>query len=430
MNKGDYRRQWKRAACAWGAVLTFVALGDSTSMAQYPQDARSLLVYEPATENTFPVGAKAAGMGGAQIAAGDDGSALFYNPALLTRIQSTEISGTLTQQRFTNKTSVFGIPSPEPSLTNTGLGGVWAILPVPTTQGGLSLGLAVNRVRGFDRVFRYTSRPDYFINPNTPGYGGGEDESGSIWDWSFGGAIEVSPRASVGASLDIYDGHDDYSAFFDSTFAGGSYHFRHNINDSYTGVSGKLGGTYSATNWLDLGAVIRFPTSFTIDQTFNTDNNGTTDFGNDSYRYDLPFSFGFGGAVNYADFELAGDISYLDYSQLSYERGFADLTEADRLVRQYDHAVTSFHVGGQYLIRPADVTLRAGYYTEPFAFQGYPIVQNPRFYTFGAGILLEKTVNVDMAFVTGSWERNDPSIGSNEKYDTQRFLATVAFRIK
>jgi long-subunit fatty acid transport protein len=416
-----------RFACLLGAVSALFAF--STASAQNSV-SQSLQVYEPATENTFPVGAKATGMGGAQIAAGDDGSALFYNPALLTRIRNTEISGTLTQQRFSNKTTIFASPTPEAVLNNTGLGSLWAIFPVPTEQGGLSLGLSVNRVRGFDRIFRYSSRPDFFDNPNLPGYGGGEDESGSLWDWSLGGAIEVSPKTSVGLAIDIYDGHDDYAAFFDSTFIGGMYHFRQNINDSYTGVSGKIGGSYQAANWLNLGAVVRFPTSFSIDQNFSTDDNGSFDNGRSSYRYTLPFSFGLGGAVDYADFELASDVSYLDYSQLRYKRGFEDLSEADRLVRQYYDNVLSFHLGAQYLIRPADVTLRAGYYSEPFAFQGFPIVQNPRFYTFGAGILIEQAANVDLAFVTGSWERQDPSIGSDEKYSTQRFLATVSFRIK
>ncbi|RKX19112.1 MAG: hypothetical protein DRP26_04030, partial [Candidatus Zixiibacteriota bacterium] len=61
-------------------------------------------VYEMATENNIYVGVRAAGMGGAQIAAGEDGSALWYNPALLTRVRRIEISGALSHQRFFNKT--------------------------------------------------------------------------------------------------------------------------------------------------------------------------------------------------------------------------------------------------------------------------------------------------------------------------------------
>jgi long-subunit fatty acid transport protein len=405
----------------------FLILGYSISLAQSSQ---GLEVYEPATENSFPVGGRASGMGGAQIAAGDDGSALYYNPALLTRIRNTEISGTLTQQRFNNKTTIYGIRMPEAQLNNTSLGGLWAVFPVPVEQGGLSLGLAVNRMKSFDRIFRYSSSPNWFDIPNLNGYGGGEDETGSIWDWSFGGAIEVSPKSSVGLSLDIFDGHDDYSAFFDSTFSGGMYHYRHDIKDSYTGISGKLGATYAATNWLDLGAVIRFPTSLSIDQTSATSDGGNVSNGEFSYRYTLPFSFGLGSAVNIRDLQLAADISYLDYTQLSYQKGFEDISEADRLVRHYYRDVLSYHLGAEYLIRSAGISLRAGYYSEPTPFKGYPVVRDPRFFTVGAGIVIENSANLDLAFVSGSWKRDDPSIGSSEEYNAQRFLATLSFRIK
>jgi long-subunit fatty acid transport protein len=420
MNNSIYR--WGNRF-AWMLMAVGMLIGSySVSKAQYPQDSLSLEVYEPATENNFPVGGRASGMGGAQIAAGDDGSAMHYNPALLTRIRNIEFSGTLTQQRFTNRTSINGTSSPEGQQNNTGLGSLWAVFPVPTAQGSLSLGIAVNRVKSFDRVFRYSS-------PNFTG-GGGEDESGSLWEYSFGGAIEVSPKSSVGFSLDIYDGHDDYAAFFDSSFVGGTFNYRHNINDSYTGISGKIGATYAASNWLNLGAVVRFPTSISIDQsTYILDNESEDTFGG-SYRYVLPFSFGFGSEIDVRDLTLAADISYLDYTQLTYKRGLPDLAEADRLVRQYYRDALSYYLGAEYLIRPAALSLRAGYYSEPIPFRGYPVLEQPKYFTVGAGLLIENSATLDLAYINGSWKRADPSIGSNEQYSPQRLLASLAFRIK
>ena len=101
----------------------------STSSAQQLLDPFD--VYESATENQFLPGGRAAGMGGAQIAAGDDGSALWYNPALLTRIRNTELSGTLSHQRLTNSTTLARRSSPEAKVNNTSFGGLWAIFPVP-----------------------------------------------------------------------------------------------------------------------------------------------------------------------------------------------------------------------------------------------------------------------------------------------------------
>jgi len=415
-----YRITW---ACVMMGMV--IICGYSIAKAQAPQDAQSLEVYEPATENGFPVGARASGMGGAQIAAGDDGSALYYNPALLTRIRNIEISGTLTQQRFTNKTSIDRVASPEGQQNNTGLGSLWAIFPVPTERGGLSLGIGLNRVRSFDRIFRYQS----FSTIPEDSFGGGEDESGSLWEYSFGGAIEVSPKSSVGISLDIYDGHDDYAAFFDSSFAGGTYNYRHNINDSYTGISGKIGATYAASNWLNLGAVVRFPTSLSIDQSTYTLDGQNEDTGKGGYRYVLPFSFGFGSAINIRDLQVAADISYLDYTQLSYKRGLPDIADADRLVRRYYRDALSYHLGAEYFVRSANLNLRAGYYAEPIPFKGYPVIEQPKYFTVGAGLLIENSATLDLAYVNGSWKREDPSIGSSERYNAQRVLATLSFRI-
>jgi long-subunit fatty acid transport protein len=400
-------------------------------------------VYEPATENGFLPGARATGMGGAQIAAGDDGSALWYNPALLTRIRRIEISGSLNHQRQTNQTTIFGNLSPEARVSNTRFGGLWAIFPVPTERGGLTLGLSVNRVRSFDRIFRYASSVNWYNNPaGFSGWGGGEDESGSLWAWSFGGSIEVSPKASIGLSLDIFDGSDDYGLFFDSTdvFAAFSRHYSKTIIDNYTGVSGKIGATYEATNWLNLGGFIGFPASISIDQTSDTFLNDTPGASSEShiassYRYTLPFWFGLGGQMIIRDFVLAGDVTYLDYSQLEYRSGFADLTSANMTAQKYYRSdAFNYHVGAEYTIRPADVRLRAGYYLQPIPFKGYQVVTDPHFFTFGIGFLIDKSVSLDLAFLTGSWEKIDnfqtnPVLPISAKYTTNRFLMTLSYRM-
>lgn len=392
-----------------------------------------LEVYEPATENHFFPGARAAAMGGAQIAAGNDGYALWYNPALLTKIRNTELSASLSHQRFANTTSMNGYDIPQATVNNTGLGGLSATLPVPTEQGGLTVGLAINRIRSFDRIFRYASSPDWLDNPTPVGWGGGEDESGSLWAWSFGGAVEVSPRSSIGASVEIYDGQDDYSLFFDSTYGNGSYHYNHDINDSYTGISGKLGASYSATNWLDLGIVIGMPASISIDQKADVYESGgpnTEDHYSASYRYTLPFSFGLGAAANFRNLTLTGDVGYLDYTQLKYRRGLGNLSEANLTVQRYYNDPVNFSLGAEYYLTQAGVSLRAGYYKKPIPFQGYPIEKDPQFLTFGAGFLIDKTVNFDLAFLTGSYEKRDPSVGTDEKYDVERFMLSLSYRIK
>lgn len=428
IGKSGYSRMFQIA-------LAFVLATVSTASAQFLYDP--LVVYESFTENGILPGARAAAMGGAQIAAGMDGSALWYNPALLTRIRHSEISGTLTHQIFSNQTSLLAGVRQEADVSNTRLGSLWGIFPVPTYRGGLTLGISVNRIRSFDRVFRYASSNSWLSDPTgNDGWGGGEDENGSLWAWSFGGAVEISPKASIGLSLDIYDGDDSWTFFFDSTSVPDNYRYsyQHTIMDDYTGISGKVGITYAVSNYLNLSGVIGFPTSMTVDQTSDVlefDNQGLdeADYSSASYRYTLPFKFESGVALRYEDLTLAGDIGYIDYTQLEYRSGLFDLAGRNQTVKEYYDDIFSYHLGAEYFIRSAGIRLRAGYYQDPIPFTGYPIETEPHYFTFGAGFIVDRSVNIDLAYLTGSWERDDPDILSSEKYSAQRFMVTVSYRL-
>lgn len=416
-------------------VFVLVIVITSTTSAQFLYNP--LVVYESFTENGVMPGARAAAMGGAQIAAGMDGSALWYNPALLTRIRHSEISGTLTHQIFSNETSLLAGARQEADVSNTRLGSLWGIFPLQTYRGGLTLGISVNRIRNFDRIFRYASSSSWLSDPiGSDGWGGGEDENGSLWAWSLGGAVEISPKASIGLSLDIYDGDDSWTFFFDSTSISDNYRYsyQHSITDDLTGISGKVGITYAVNNHLNLSGVIGFPTSMTVDQTsdiFEYDNQGLdeADYSSASYRYTLPFRFEGGAAFRHEDLTIAGDIGFIDYTQLEYRSGLFDLAGRNQTVKEYYKDVFTYHVGAEYFIRSAGVRLRAGYYQDPIPFTGYPIETEPYYFTFGAGFIVDRSVNIDLAYQTGSWERDDPSILSSEKYSVQRIMVTISYRL-
>ena len=426
--KSDYSSVFKIA-------LALVIAVTSTASAQFLYDP--LVVYESFTGNGVLPGARAAAMGGAQIATATDGSALWYNPALLTRIRHNEVSGTLTHQIFSNETSLLAGARQDADVSNTRLGSLWGIFPLPTYRGGLTLGISVNRIKNFDRVFRYASNNSWLSNPSgSDGWGGGEDENGSLWAWSLGGAVEISPKASVGLSLDIYDGDDSWTFFFDSTSISDNYRYsyQHTIMDNYRGISGKVGITYAVNNHLNLSGVIGFPTSISIDQTsdeFEYDNQGLdiADYSSSSYRYTLPFRFEAGAAFRHEDLTIGGDIGYTDYTQLEYRSGLFDLAGLNQTVKEYYNDVFRYHVGAEYFIRTAGVRLRTGYYQDPIPFAGYPIETEPHYFTFGAGFIIDRTVNIDLAYLIGSWERDDPSIASSEKYSVQRFMITISYRL-
>jgi long-subunit fatty acid transport protein len=434
--KGGIMKSNKITLCA--LFFTFVFLGlNSQLMAQFDYDP--FIAYESITENDVLPGARAAGMGGAQIAAGLDGSSIWYNPALLTRIRTTEVSGTLMHQKFYNETTFRNSFVPDVHVSNSRLGSLWGVFPLTTYQGGMTIGFAINRIKSFDRIFRFESAPHWLESSRTvDGWGGGEDESGSLWAVSLGGAVELSPKVSVGLSLDIFDGNDDWSFCFDSTYTADNYMFylRHEISDDISGVSGKIGITYDIDNAMNISGIIGFPSAITVDQeSYYTeyDNNGLDyeDFGSVSYDYTLPFWFGLGARYRQQDFTITGDVTFRDYSQLEYTDGLSNLPEYNFAARRaYDDAV-AYRIGGEYIIRPANIRLRAGYYQEtiPFNVDDYEVETQPSYFTLGTGFIIDRALSLDFAYLRGNWEKSDNSLETIEQYRAHRFMMSISYRM-
>ena len=393
------------------------------------------LVFEMATENNIFFGVRAAGMGGAQVAAGDDGSAVWYNPALLTRIRRLELSGSLSHQRFFNDTKLGDYANSEFQANNTRLSGLWAVLPVPVEQGGLSLAFAAGRVKSFDRLFRYETEPGWYQQPVGDGRGGGEDDLGGLWVYSAGGGLELSRYTSIGLALEIYNGSDNYALLEDQIDGPLTTSYRMELSDSYSGYSAKVGLAYSANSALHFGATIRFPTPLTIEQSgldlYSENGDTSTDVLNGEYKYVLPFSFGTGALVAINSLLIAGDINYCDYTQLEYKRG-VDLPVANNSVKNYYRDVLSYNLGAEYLLPRQGLTLRAGYARDPIPYLGYPVTKDLNIFTAGFGYLLDKTLKLVVAVNFLNWTREDPrflQLGTIEKYRAQRFFLGFTYRI-
>lgn len=419
-------------------LVILIFLFPAVIYAQLGGDPNS--VYEIATENNLFVGIRAAGMGGAQIAAAEDGAALWYNPALLTRIHRIELAGALSYQRYFNETT-FNLDPPvvadQAQTNNTRLNSFWAVFPVPTDRGGLSLAFSGNRIKNFDRIFRFESETGWWNNPYAAGdgYGGGENDNGGLWAYSFGGGIEISRNASVGLSLDILDGSDEYAQMFDSISGTNTYSDRFNLDDSYTGVSGKVGLAFSAGPNLHFGTVVKFPTEITVKQVYDerveTNDNVDQYYGTGRYKYIMPFSFGAGMAYYFNQFLLAADINYSDYTQIEYKSGL-NRVSANEDVKRYYRDVVGVSIGAEYSFPEQGVTIRGGYNHDPIPFKYYSVNKDPNTFTGGFSYLIDRTLKLDMAINFSHWTTGDPDlsngISTREKYWAQRFYLGVSYR--
>lgn len=399
-------------------------------------DRNYLQVEEPSAGNFFGVGARAMGMGGAQIATADDASGLVYNPARLTKVKRIEFSGGMTHQRLNNETGSIGNVQPlspyylNESLTqsNTRFSSANIVLPVPTYRGSLTFALGFNRMKSFDHVFHSTLIDP--TNNNAIALDALALETGGINMWSFGGAIDLSPNISVGVAVNYWKGQDDYlQEYYLQTLMVSE---RNQYLYDYSGWNAKLGFSVDASKFLSLGATIDFPTKFSIDQDFSFDYDTagsvpelTEEFG----HYDLthPYSFGVGAALNFKYVTLAGDINITDWSQL---KPSARAGVDERLYKEIYQEVTCWHLGAEFALPKLATKLRAGFYADPIPFKSVYLKTDRRYFTLGAGFLIDQVMTLDVAWNHGVNEfRDDFSQMIKESYTTDKFFVSLAYRL-
>ncbi len=175
---------------------------------------------EIVTTDDNVVGARAMGMGGAQIASVNDLTAVIYNPAALARLDKTEVQfsmSLLNRSITTTLTSTTGNPSKgiADGITDwSGLGTLGIAYPVPTDRGSLVFAIAYNRLKDFTGRFLVDGYNDDLIgNQRTESI-----EDGGMGILSFAGAVDVSPNVSIGASLDMWMGRAKESVLLNTLY--------------------------------------------------------------------------------------------------------------------------------------------------------------------------------------------------------------------
>ncbi|KAA0224188.1 hypothetical protein EDS67_24265 [candidate division KSB1 bacterium] len=399
----------------------------------------------------FGVGGRAMGMGGAYIGVGDDYSAAFWNPAALTQIRRLEGFATLSYaQREDNATFDFYRENDKASYTN--FNSIGLAYPIPTYRGSLVFSLGYHRVRPYDSNFSFSwfnNTPDDSVNQRWS-----ELEDGSLNNWTFAGASEIAPNFSVGASVNLWSGKNDFLASFTERDVLDLYTFDSYRNDNallseFSGVNFKLAGLYRASSLLRLGFTLATPTTFTVKEKWNTSDeteydDGEVEQGNDNGRFEYkirsPFSLGAGASVNAAGLLLSGSVEHNDWSQIRYTteppiEGLSRNEANDELARNY-RATTRVRLGAEFTLPVLDVQLRGGYLLDPNPLEGLPGDADREFLTAGVGIFLDKQVRLDLAFVTGEWrdykqpldDLSDTLVPVSEKITLNKAFASLAFR--
>ena len=417
---------------------------------------------EVVTEPGMPSGARGLGMGGAQIAAVNDVTAVIANPAALARIDKLTFNiGLASRSKELNTTLRSALANGSGSATDdtAGLGTVGIAYPVPTDQGSLVFAVAYNRATDYSGLFSLSSYNQRAFETETDVWEGYEDneisETGRLGVVTLAGAVDVSPTVSVGAALDIWTG--DYSVdnrlLRTDTPGGVSWMDATGGEDEITAWSLKPAILY-ANGLTRFGAFIRFPMTFHIDQKNYEEYYSRNDGGfftihepvdpytysdyldsSDSYRVTYkvktPMQFGMGFSYGQPGRKsLAFDVVYENWTQGEFGDNYDPYYFRDKY-----RSTMGWNLGVEHPLPFFGLVGRAGYMHVPLRFKGPRVsaagepvikVKTDRTYlTFGVSKSFDKNLQLDAAYAQGYWETVEG--GRTDKETQGRLMVTLSY---
>ncbi|MFH1571642.1 MAG: hypothetical protein ABIL09_26875 [Gemmatimonadota bacterium] len=421
---------------------------------------------ERAIDNAAGVGVRAMGMGGAYLAVAEGLSAIYWNPAGLAQSAAGEVHVDFVRQSLSNDATL-GTTRSSADLSNTRFGSLGVVFPFPVYRGSLVMAAGIHRIKDFDWALRTSG----FLPADSLQADDTFTHEGGVNLASVAGAVDVSPSVSLGLSLSFLTGEDRSASEFVSTdtqdyFLERRFLDRESFLDEYdNGVTATFGVLVRAPRdrpKLRLGATATTGATHLVRYTFRappadrftlveyddgTVQQNASQTWRDTYRISLPLEFGVGAAYSpVPDLLLAASAHLAEWSQTEYDgRDDFGLRANAAFDTQYHDAVR-YHLGAEWQVPAVALDLRLGFYTDPLPFAGprdpdllpdpvtNPVVlvkQDRRYWTAGAGLLVDEAVRIELAWNRGTYERVEGtgSSGLREAVTTHRaFLGmTYAF---
>jgi long-subunit fatty acid transport protein len=408
----------------------------------------SIAQQEITVGNDFGVGARAMGMGGAYTSVADDFTAVYWNPAGLSHLKRMEFYGAMSHEKVDKETEYFGDIN-STFVSNTKPNSFGIVLPVPTYQGGLAFAFGVNRVQSFDARSKVKGFNNLTLDED-PELGQLNideltDESGGIYSWDFGAAVDIAPNVSLGATLSFLSGRYDYSLKLDandtknldSNITGISY--QDTITTDYLGVEGKVGLLARVAKPLKLGLTITIPMSFSASEYWTQDTYYAYDDGTDDSQYDegtfdydisRPFRFNLGlSLLPIPNALISADVSYTDWTQTEYSKSPSEDVSNEDFINDY-RATAGFRVGAEYYIPQAGLMLRAGYILDPLSYkpEDTEIKTDRQFITAGVGLIMDESFSMDIAYLKGFSKVLSNNGNISKKLDSNRIMLSADFK--
>jgi len=394
-------------------------------------------------------GARALGMGGAYTAVANDYSAIYWNPAGLADVKYSEFFGELSHLNFKNE-ATFANQLTNDSENYTRLRSLGLAIPLPTRQGSFVLALGYNRVRDYDQNLLFSG-----FNSQSNNLGFEIDDTlrnfdrnvqqteqvldeGGLKQWSFAAAVALSPNFTAGVSANIYRGNDEYLFTFIQEDVDNlynvfpadfdTYQLNQKLITDYSAFNLKLGGMFKVNRSIKVGATIGLPTTFSVHETYSSDDllvfddefEDAFDYGAAEFEYKVktPMHFDAGVSFSNSNVTLAASMRYRDWSQTKFDipdnqlndPDYRALLDLNPILRQDFKATLQYNLGGEIYLQGLNTKLRAGYSVYPSPLENALSDMDKKFISAGVGFKIDRNVNLDIAYLRGTWKQESEDI--------------------
>ena len=400
-------------------------------------------VEEMAIGNTFGVGAREMGMGGASLGLADDYTALYWNPAGLAQIRQFELFTSFSHNTATAETTFAGAETTGTSRSQVRPNAIGMVYPFPRREGGLAIAFGYNRAQNFD-----TQTAIQGIDPGsgTEFSGLAVDETnvntGGIGIWSFGASMSLTKRILIGGSVDFWQGHSlnelDTTATdivnIDSELA--RFRYDDETDREYSGIGGRIGLLAHLTDAISLGITLVSPIELSVNEYWyqgtvahydDGEQISDSESGAQAFDIERPFEIGTGIAIKLLDKRLtfAGDVQLTDWTQTRYDPVPADNISQNNFEIFYATTLQA-RLGAEYRIPVIDTHVRLGYFRDTLPFTETDVENERDFLTMGVGKAFENMLKVDLAYMLGNWQRSNNALTTERV--THRVFVSAAYR--
>lgn len=426
-------------------------------------------------ENEMGFGARSLGMGGANIALGDDPSDMYWNPAGLAGIINKTFYIETNNLNYNNNTTYLDQTTGNLLQKFGQFNGFGIAYPIPSVRGSMVVAVGYNRILNYDALMSFSgfslqdNTLDFPINIDgvEKNYQFSEKvqrseqviSNGGMEQLTFSFGIALSPTVSGGISVSRLTGNEEYEFEFSQEDLQNTYSQfpadfnQYNLKQSLiTKTSGWniRGGLRSFLNeWLRFGIALSLPYTIHVEEyhgteeklTFdNGDKSDATVTGNYDYKVHAPLIGDVGMALISENLAISASLRFKDWSATEFNLNNLSRNSDDYALLEEENSVLTFQyrpviqlrVGVEYLKEFNDsfgITFRAGGGLIPSPDRDSK--EDKSYTTIGLGIPIGNAIMLDAAYIFSQWEKISRDwytpAGATEEVQSDRFLVNFSY---